>query len=71
MFRRVAASTEDRSRSRKANMESDIRVRAIALPQRDLLIEMYDRFDPLGGALGLPPRAAEARHEWMDAEVPC
>lgn len=26
---------------------------------------MYDRFDPLGAALGLPPRAAETRHEWI------
>lgn len=46
-------------------MNTQIRIQAIGLPQRDLLIAMYDRFDPLGAALGLPPRAAEARHEWI------
>ena len=33
--------------------------------QRDLLVRMYDRFDPLGGALGLPPHTAEARRAWI------
>lgn len=46
-------------------MNTQIRIQAIGLPQRDLLIAMYDRFDPLGAALGLPPRAAETRHEWI------
>ena len=46
-------------------MDADIRIRAIGLPQRDFLTGMYDRFDPLGGALGLPPRRAEARREWI------
>ena len=46
-------------------MDADIRIRAIGLPLRNLLIEMYDRFDPLGVALGLPPRRAEARREWV------
>ena len=46
-------------------MDADIRIRAVGLPQRDLLIGMYDRFDPLGAALGLPPRRAEARREWI------
>jgi GNAT superfamily N-acetyltransferase len=27
---------------------------------------MYDAFDPMGEALGLPPRRVEARHEWID-----
>jgi GNAT superfamily N-acetyltransferase len=26
---------------------------------------MYDRFDPLGGALGLPPHTGEARRAWI------
>jgi GNAT superfamily N-acetyltransferase len=26
---------------------------------------MYDRFDPLGAALGLPPRAAALRRSWI------
>jgi len=26
---------------------------------------MYDRFDPLGAAFGLPPYRAEARREWI------
>jgi GNAT superfamily N-acetyltransferase len=30
---------------------------------------MYDRFDPLGGALGLPPRTAEARCEWIGSAL--
>jgi GNAT superfamily N-acetyltransferase len=33
--------------------------------QRDLLYDMYDRFDPLGGALGLPPPVAEMRRSWI------
>ena len=47
-------------------MYADIRIRAAGPPQRDLLIRMYDRFDPLGLALGLPPRTAEARREWIE-----
>ncbi len=46
-------------------MDADIRIRPVGLPHRDLLIEMYDRFDPLGAALGLPPRTAEARSVWV------
>jgi GNAT superfamily N-acetyltransferase len=46
-------------------MNADIRIQAIGLPQRDLLMAMYDRFDPLGAALGLPPRNAEGRHKWI------
>jgi RimJ/RimL family protein N-acetyltransferase len=44
---------------------AEIRIRAVGPPQRDLLIGMYDRFDPLGVAFGLPPRTAEARREWI------
>jgi RimJ/RimL family protein N-acetyltransferase len=32
---------------------------------------MYDRFDPLGVALGLPPRTAEARREWIGLALGC
>src|SRR5262249_53537349 len=46
-------------------MNTDIRIQAVGLPQRDLLIGMYDRFDPLGAAFNLPPRTAEARREWI------
>ena len=50
-------------------MDGDIRIRAMGRPQRDLLIEMYDRFEPLGAALGLPPRVEEARREWVDVAL--
>jgi RimJ/RimL family protein N-acetyltransferase len=30
---------------------------------------MYDRFEPLGAALGLPPRWEEARREWLDVAM--
>jgi GNAT superfamily N-acetyltransferase len=46
-------------------VNADIQIQAIGPPQRDLLIAMYDRFDPLGAALGLPPPTAEARHQWV------
>lgn len=46
-------------------MNADIQIRGIGPAQRDLLIAMYDQFDPLGAALGLPPHTAEARCEWI------
>jgi GNAT superfamily N-acetyltransferase len=46
-------------------MDADIQIRAVGPPHRDLLTRMYDRFDPLGAALGLPPRTAEARRDWI------
>jgi GNAT superfamily N-acetyltransferase len=51
------------------DMDGDIRIRAVGQPQRDLLIEMYDRFEPLGAALGLPPRGEEARREWIEGAL--
>lgn len=45
--------------------QGGIRIGALGRPQRDLLIEMYDRFEPLGAALGLPPRGEEPRREWI------
>ena len=50
----------------ESHMDADIRIRAVGLPQRDLLIGMYDQFDPLGAALGLPPRGAAALREWIE-----
>jgi GNAT superfamily N-acetyltransferase len=49
----------------ESHMDADIQIRAVGLPQRDLLIEMYDRFEPLGVALGLPPWRADARRDWI------
>ena len=46
-------------------MNTDIQIQSIGPPQRDLLIAMYDDFEPLGAALGLPPRTPEARHNWI------
>jgi hypothetical protein len=50
-------------------VDAGFQVRPLELPQRDLLIGMYDRFDPLGEALGLPPRSAEARRDWIEAAL--
>ena len=46
-------------------MNGDIQIGAIGTPQHELLTAMYDRFDPLGAALGLPPYSADARHQWV------
>jgi len=43
----------------------DLRIHAAGQPQQDLLIAMYDQFDRLGGALGLPPRREDERHRWV------
>ena len=48
------------------HVDGEIRIGAIGRQQRDLLVEMYDRFEPLGMALGLPPRREEARREWTE-----
>jgi GNAT superfamily N-acetyltransferase len=50
-------------------MDKNIRIQLIGLPERDLLTEMYDRFDPLGAAFGLPPPKAEARRDWVGAAL--
>lgn len=42
-----------------------VEIASIGPAQRDLLIEMYDRFSPLGEAFGLPPYKAEVRHAWI------
>jgi RimJ/RimL family protein N-acetyltransferase len=46
-------------------VNTNIQIRVIGPPQRDVLIEMYDHFEPLGAAFGLPPRTSEARHQWI------
>lgn len=50
-------------------MEGGIRIRAVWPAHRGLLMEMYDRFDPFGAALGLPPRTADARRAWIEAAL--
>ncbi len=46
-------------------VDAGIRILAIGSPHRDLLIRMYERFDPIGAAFGLPPHTAEARRDWI------
>jgi RimJ/RimL family protein N-acetyltransferase len=46
-------------------MGPGMRVESVSIPQRDLLVRMYDRFHPLAAALGLPPFAPEARRDWI------
>jgi RimJ/RimL family protein N-acetyltransferase len=53
----------------EGHMGGDIRILAVGRPQRDLLIEMYDWFEPLGAALGLPPSGEEQRCEWIDVAL--
>jgi GNAT superfamily N-acetyltransferase len=50
-------------------MDRTFSIRAVGPAQRDLLSGMYDRFDPLGGALGLPPHTGEARRAWIAAAL--
>ena len=50
-------------------MERDFLIPAVGRRQRDLLIEMYERFDPLGTALGLPPRRNDARRERIEVAL--
>jgi GNAT superfamily N-acetyltransferase len=58
-------NTFDRNFFTEAEIDADPRIGAVGPAQRDLLIGMYDRFDPLGAALGLPPFRAESRREWI------
>jgi RimJ/RimL family protein N-acetyltransferase len=50
-------------------VSGDIHIETIGPRQRSLLIAMYDRFDPLGASLGLPPYPAEARHNWIGSAL--
>jgi RimJ/RimL family protein N-acetyltransferase len=44
---------------------SDIQIRAEGAIEQDLLVKMYDDFEPLGAAFGLPPFSADARRQWI------
>ncbi|MEO8657614.1 MAG: GNAT family N-acetyltransferase [Bryobacteraceae bacterium] len=44
----------------------NVQIRSIGRAERDPLITMYDRFEPLGGSLGLPSYKAEVRRAWID-----
>ena len=46
-------------------MNANIRIAPIGPAHQNLLKGMYDRFDPLGAALGLPPPNGEVRFEWI------
>jgi GNAT superfamily N-acetyltransferase len=46
-------------------VRNDIELRSAGPFERDLLVEMYDKFEPLGGAFGLPPFSADSRREWI------
>ena len=50
-------------------MARDISIRTVGPPQRGFLTEMYERFEPLGAALGLPPPSEEARRDWVEAAM--
>ena len=43
----------------------DVQVRRLRDADQPLLDEMYATFAPIGGALGLPPRAAQQRQAWL------
>ena len=47
-------------------MDTCIRIRVVGPPQHDLLIKMYDQFEPLGAVQGLPPLMSETRREWTE-----
>lgn len=51
--------------SQANTVNNDIQIQEIGPPQRDLLIAMYDCFEPLGAALGLPPCTSDGRHQWI------
>lgn len=53
----------------EARMNAETRIRVVGFPQRELLVRMYDRFDPMGAALGLPPHMPEARRAWIEAAL--
>jgi RimJ/RimL family protein N-acetyltransferase len=48
------------------NADNIIQIRPLTLADREILLEMYRTFEPLGGAQGLPPRVEEARRTWID-----
>jgi RimJ/RimL family protein N-acetyltransferase len=41
-------------------------IRELTRADRNGLLRMYDGFEPLGVAQGLPPRSSDARRDWID-----
>jgi RimJ/RimL family protein N-acetyltransferase len=50
-------------------VDSNIRIWAVGPPHLELLIGMYERFDPVGTEFGLPPHTTEARRDWIGAAL--
>ena len=46
-------------------MNSGIRISAVTSKHGDALTLMYEGFEPMAAAFGLPPRAADARGAWI------
>jgi len=51
------------------HMDGNYRIRGVGPAQHDLLAGMYDQFDPLGAALGLPPYKVETRRAWIGSAL--
>jgi GNAT superfamily N-acetyltransferase len=66
---RLIQNTRHRSYLTVDHVDAYLRLQAVGPPQLNLLTRMYERFDPLGAAFGLPPRSAEARREWICAAL--
>ena len=49
-------------------MNAETRIRVVD-PRSGSLVRMYDRFDPMGAAFGLPPYMPEARRAWVEAAL--
>jgi RimJ/RimL family protein N-acetyltransferase len=49
----------------EVRVDSHVQVRVAGPSDRDLLAAMYDGFEPLGVAFGLPPFSEEARRNWI------
>jgi RimJ/RimL family protein N-acetyltransferase len=49
----------------EARVDSHVQIRTAGPRERDLLVAMYDSFEPLGVAFGLPPFSEEARRNWI------
>lgn len=48
-----------------AHIAQDLMVRRLAEADQSLLERMYDKFEPLQEALGLPPQEASRRRTWL------
>jgi GNAT superfamily N-acetyltransferase len=54
-----------RLRQNTLHANAYLRIGTVGRPQFDLLTRMYDLFDPIGAAFGLPPHSAGARRQWI------